>query len=115
VGAKSLNINVRRKENERIERENHAMAKRLFDKSSALSKKLFDNEYHSHLKYRHQIQRRNKKQYDKFNLESPNTKAEAITCHPSQMTPERLQSACPVPKQFSLIIIQQKLEICQCR
>lgn len=30
VGPRSLNISVRRKENERIERENHAFAKRLF-------------------------------------------------------------------------------------
>ena len=30
VGPKSLNISVRKRENERIERENHAFAKRLF-------------------------------------------------------------------------------------
>ena len=30
VGPRSLNISVRRRENERIERENHAFAKRLF-------------------------------------------------------------------------------------
>lgn len=30
VGPKSLNISIRKRENERIERENHAFAKRLF-------------------------------------------------------------------------------------
>lgn len=30
LGPKSLNISLRKKENERIERENHAFAKRLF-------------------------------------------------------------------------------------
>ena len=31
-GPKSLNVGSRRKETERIEKENHAFAKRLFDK-----------------------------------------------------------------------------------
>lgn len=39
MGPKSLNIGVRRRENERIERENHAFAQRLFDKKGAISKK----------------------------------------------------------------------------
>ena len=30
LGPRSLNISVRKRENDRIERENHAMAKRLF-------------------------------------------------------------------------------------
>jgi len=36
---KSLNIGVRRKENERIEKENHAFAKRLYSNSGSISKK----------------------------------------------------------------------------
>lgn len=32
VGPKSLNVGYRKKETERIEKENHAFAKRLFDK-----------------------------------------------------------------------------------
>jgi deoxyhypusine synthase len=50
---RSLNILVRKRENERIERENHALAKRLFDKQSQISKKKFDNEFGHHLKYKH--------------------------------------------------------------
>jgi len=50
-----LNIGVRKKENERIERENHAFAKRLFDKAGCLSKKKMDEEYYSHIKYKKQI------------------------------------------------------------
>ena len=35
----SLNVGVRKKETDRIERENHAFAKRLFEKKSVLPKK----------------------------------------------------------------------------
>lgn len=56
-----MNIGVRKKENERIERENHAFAKRLFDKSGSLSKKKMDEEYYSHIKYKKQILKVSKK------------------------------------------------------
>ena len=46
---------VRKKETERIERENHAFAKRLFDKQAVLNKKMLDTEYHNHIKYKKQI------------------------------------------------------------
>ena len=39
VGPTSLNMGVRKRETERIERENHAFAKRLFDKKAVLTKK----------------------------------------------------------------------------
>lgn len=42
VGPRSLNISVRKKENERIERENQAFAKRLFDNAGCISKKKLD-------------------------------------------------------------------------
>ena len=58
---KSLNISVRKQQNEKIEKENHAFAKRLFDKSGSLSKKKMDEEYYNHLKYRRQIQKIKKK------------------------------------------------------
>lgn len=45
VGPRSLNISVRRRENERIERENHAFAKRLFQNHGSLSKQKFDLQY----------------------------------------------------------------------
>jgi len=54
-GPKSLNIGYRKRETERIEQENHAFAKRLFDKQANLNKKKMDNEYHSYLKYRKNI------------------------------------------------------------
>ena len=38
VGPRSLNIQIRRRENERIERENHAFAKRLFQNQGSISK-----------------------------------------------------------------------------
>ena len=50
-------MGVRKRETERIEKENHAFAKRLFDKQAVLNKKALDNEYHNHLKYRRQIQK----------------------------------------------------------
>lgn len=46
---------MRKKENERIERENHAFAKRLFDRQGIISKKKMDDEFHSHLKYKKQV------------------------------------------------------------
>ena len=48
----SLNLVVRKKETERIERENHAFAKRLFDKKAIVAKKSLDKDYMNHLKYR---------------------------------------------------------------
>jgi hypothetical protein len=45
IGPKSLNMGYRKKETERIEQENHAFAKRLFDKQANLKKKKMDEEY----------------------------------------------------------------------
>ena len=42
---KSLNISIRRKENERIERENHSFAKRLFSNNGSISKSALDRAY----------------------------------------------------------------------
>ncbi len=53
----SLNLGVRKKETERIERENHAFAKRLFDKRAVVEKKNLEKDYMAHLKYRRQIQK----------------------------------------------------------
>jgi hypothetical protein len=39
------NINTRKKETERIERENHKFAKRLFDKGSQINKKTMDQSF----------------------------------------------------------------------
>ena len=52
---------TRRKENERIERENQAFAKRLFDKNAILSKKKMDDDYNAHNRYKKQIQKISKK------------------------------------------------------
>lgn len=51
----SLNLIVRKKETERIERENHAFAKRLFDRQAVVNKKNLDKDYIQHLKYKRQI------------------------------------------------------------
>jgi hypothetical protein len=61
VGPKSLNIAVRKKENDRIERENHNFAKRLFDRVGSLSKKRMDEEYQNHIRFRKQLQKMKKK------------------------------------------------------
>ena len=45
------------KEFERIERENMKIAQRLFNKESNISKKELEDEFHSHVKYKHQIQK----------------------------------------------------------
>lgn len=55
VGPKSLNMAARKRETERIEKENHAFAKRLFDKQANFNKKKLDEEFKSHLKYKKQI------------------------------------------------------------
>lgn len=54
---KSLNIVARKKENERIERENHGLAKRLFENGGAISKKTLDKEYQQIAQYKKMIQR----------------------------------------------------------
>ena len=56
-GPISLNMLTRKKETERIEKENHAFAKRLFDKQAVLNKKNLDSEWRNHLKYKKQIQK----------------------------------------------------------
>jgi len=48
-------MGVRKRETERIEKENHAFAKRLFDKQAVLSKKNLDTDWASHIKYKKQI------------------------------------------------------------
>ena len=48
--ARSLNIINRMKETERIEKENHAFAKRLFDKKAVLDKKQLDEEWRQYNK-----------------------------------------------------------------
>ena len=50
-------MGVRKQETDRIERENHAFAKRLFDRQANLSKKKLDDDYHDHIKYLKQIQK----------------------------------------------------------
>lgn len=54
---KSLNYEKRKKEFERIERENMAIAQRLYNKESSISKKKMDKDYDTHKKYRKQIQK----------------------------------------------------------
>ena len=56
-GPQSLNMIVRKRETERIERENHAFAKRLFDKQAVLNKKMLDSEYHEHIRHKKLIQK----------------------------------------------------------
>jgi hypothetical protein len=51
-GPTSLNMGVRKRETERIERENHAFAKRLFDKQAVLQKKALDTDWIHHQKYK---------------------------------------------------------------
>ena len=46
---------IRKRETDRIERENHAFAKRLFDKQAVLKKECLDKAYMDHIKYRKQI------------------------------------------------------------
>lgn len=57
TGPKSLNVGLRKRENDRIERENQAFAKRLFSKQKegSLSKKKMDEDYFNYLKYKKQI------------------------------------------------------------
>jgi hypothetical protein len=54
-GPISLNMLVRKKETERIEKENHAFAKRLFDKQAVLNKRNLDCDWRNHIKYKRQI------------------------------------------------------------
>lgn len=45
----------RKKESERIERENLAFAKRLLEKESVFSKKTLEEDFKRHLKYKSQV------------------------------------------------------------
>ena len=48
-------MGIRKRETERIEKENHAFAKRLFDKQAVLNKKQLDVDWQGHQKYKKQI------------------------------------------------------------
>lgn len=48
----TLNLIVRKKEMARIEQENHAFAKRLFDQQPVLKKENFDDAYKDHCKFK---------------------------------------------------------------
>jgi len=50
-------MGMRKRETERIEKENHAFAKRLFDKQAVLKKKDLDSDWASHLKFKRQIRK----------------------------------------------------------
>ena len=57
VGPRSLNISIRRRENERIERENHAFAKRLFQNHGSISKQRLDQHFNQQMELRGRISR----------------------------------------------------------
>lgn len=46
-----MNVNFRKRESERIERENHAFAQRLLERAANLSKKKLDDDYNNHKKH----------------------------------------------------------------
>lgn len=50
-------MSVRKKETDRIEKENHAFAKRLFDKQAVLSKRTMEMDWANHRRYLKQIQK----------------------------------------------------------
>jgi hypothetical protein len=54
---KSLNFVFRKRENERIERENHGLAKRLFSNPSTISKREMDKEFQRQNNYKQMIAR----------------------------------------------------------
>lgn len=89
LGPKSLNMGSRKKETERIEKENHAFAKRLFDKQANFSKKKLEEEYQSHLKYKKQIQKLGKKKSgDKKKEGSGKSPAKTGTAKPTDKNEE---------------------------
>ena len=57
TGPRSLNISIRKRENERIERENHAFAKRLYENRGQISKVKHDQDYLQHLELKQRVQR----------------------------------------------------------
>ena len=74
----SLNGTWRKKEYDRIERENHQFATRLFQQKSDVSKKTFDNEYKNTKRYRKIIRRVDPtKSLQTF---SPRPKTQDFTC-----------------------------------
>ena len=54
---RSLNFFSRKKENERIEKDNLKFAKRLLEKPALIDIKSMDREFEEHLKYRKQLLR----------------------------------------------------------
>lgn len=57
LGPGSLNFNLRKRENDRIERENHKFAQRLFESKGVLNKKNLDVSFREQERYKNQIQK----------------------------------------------------------
>ena len=53
-------MGLRKRENERIERENHAFAKRLFSNPGIIKKKEMDESYEQYIKNRNRISKAHK-------------------------------------------------------
>lgn len=54
---RSLNFQVRKRENDRIERENHKFAKRLYSNQGSISRQKLENDYQSILKFKKMLSR----------------------------------------------------------
>ena len=54
---RSLNYGTRKRETERIERENHAFAKRLFEQQAYYKSRALNDDFRTHLKLKKQIQK----------------------------------------------------------
>lgn len=54
---KSLNISIRKRENDRIERENHKFAKRLYSNTGCINRQKLESDYQSILQYKKMISR----------------------------------------------------------
>jgi len=58
IGPRSLNISVRKRENDRIERENHAFAKRLFENSGSIPQVgTLEQQYRQNMEHKNRVMR----------------------------------------------------------
>ena len=103
-------MGIRKRETERIEKENHAFAKRLFDKQAVLKKKALDRDWASHMKYKNQIAKMSHQPYKSsvFSSQGRKNTAGGYSMQQVQSTPN-MQGGQPMEGEDDPNLMQQQM------
>lgn len=94
---RSLNITLRKTENDRIERENHAFAKRLFNNTGSIQKASMDADYAEHVAHKIRIRRVKPQVQGKYDSLQPLSTSRSSRNHFTQSRPARQEQSIDQP------------------